>query len=240
MSTRKGFTLIELLVVIAIIGILASLLLPALGNARQKSYQASCVQNVKQWGLAFALYTDDYNGSLYYGPIGTGCNWTDTCSPLLKYIGGGNANQRMRSMRVDPARRRLGTTVISYSMPVATYNSGGSMKDAATSGSPYFINSTYYPSFKQLSKPGSFLVLMDSNAHTVRPNTNNRWTSIVTTVTSTDLDQIPAIQRHAAVINMMFGDFHVEGLDLTKIQAQETLANSGWSTPPGHPWQAMQ
>lgn len=66
--TRRAFTLIELLVVIAIMGVLVSLLLPALASAREQARKATCLSNLHQIGIAIHSYASDYGGKIPYGP----------------------------------------------------------------------------------------------------------------------------------------------------------------------------
>ena len=88
-ASSRGFTLIELLVVIAIISILAAILFPVFQNVRENARRTSCASNMKQLGLSFMQYAQDYDESLPMGVsagrdnLGFGDGWAGRIAPFV-------------------------------------------------------------------------------------------------------------------------------------------------------------
>ena len=103
-GAARAFTLIELLVVIAIIAILASMLLPALSQAKSKAQGIQCLSNLKQLQLGWLLYADDHEGNLVFNAL------NPTLSGWVKGILSFDANNPDNTNRLyltDPRHAKL-------------------------------------------------------------------------------------------------------------------------------------
>jgi prepilin-type N-terminal cleavage/methylation domain-containing protein len=230
----SGFTLIELLVVIAIIAILAAILFPVFARARENAKRSSCQSNLKQVGLGFAQYSQDYdekfpaaaeNGAVPSPQFTSDKNiWAEVIQPYIK------STQVFRcpssSFTTTPGRAGgppgwLGSgvnrTQMSYGAAIGYTGSPNSL--VATNAGPFcWVPSLCTRSLVEFTNPVETLLLGEfPNAENfagfymfLAPTEPNKWPSAI----------------HFDGTNILFADYHVKWMKPEKINGPGGAANT--------------
>ena len=212
-STRRtgGFTLIELLVVIAIIALLAAILFPVFGRAREQARKATCLNNLKQLGIGAAMYWQDYDERNFsYRAVAGGYLWNGAFEPYYK----------SKQIELCPNAPRytgagvtggFGTATTAWTgfMYTGSYAYNGFLyADGAAMGLP----AGCVDALADVKKPSQTVLLADSiwidswapNGDMSCPGTINLQTGVNTAMGRYCID------RHSGAINVLFADSHAK------------------------------
>ena len=234
----KGFTLIELLVVIAIIAILAAILFPVFARARENARRSSCQSNLKQIGLGFAQYTQDYD-ERYPTISESNSAGTDTISAwdyaLQPYLKSWQVFVCPSDSNVRTSQHSLLAGGPSGTAPGASDSRRSYAVAALGIGTGYGVNGA----LNAYTVSGLTLAQIESPAETFAafdfPNSNNVIASNFGAATKRPSNQLNSNSGkglHLEGFNYLYADGHVKFL-----RPESTVGTGGTlALPVGLPW----
>jgi prepilin-type N-terminal cleavage/methylation domain-containing protein/prepilin-type processing-associated H-X9-DG protein len=236
-KSRKGFTLIELLVVIAIIAILAAILFPVFGRARENARRTSCQNNLKQFGLAAMQYVQDHDG--FYPRVSF--ETTDPAPTGLPKIAG---NRWIWQEVLFPYYKSL--QVIYCPSNTTTKPTFGSNIDGSSSGN-YGMNYHIAPPSNpvvheaKFTRPASTYMMVDSGTYSIgtasvlnksgaayHPGAGRSSSTACNGYSGAQLKDCKE-GRHFEGVNMAFADGHVKWLKSEIPFQQASIAQGAWN-----------
>lgn len=221
-SSRKGFTLIELLVVIAIIAILAAILFPVFGRARETARRSSCQSNLKQIGLGITQYAQDYDETqVFDNSIGGGTGvWVTTLQPYIK-----SAQIFRCPSDTNTNIPAIGSGSSSYVINNMYSNMGGGNggPTSSTVGGIRAVRLSGIPSptttIQATDNKSNNESRMSTNSGCDAANTKFAWECTIPIGTNNGFDTMGHIgERHLETVNVLYCDGHVKAQKLDSIR----------------------
>jgi prepilin-type N-terminal cleavage/methylation domain-containing protein/prepilin-type processing-associated H-X9-DG protein len=218
---RRAFTLIEILVVIAIIAILAAILFPVFSRARENARRASCMSNLKQIGLAFIQYTQDYDQRYPLSSYPTeSVSWTVSAQPYMKSI------QLFRCP--SDAGSRWDT------LPLASPANGDNYYTTSYIINAWIAGESQYSNLAGINSPSVFIVLSEANTDVTQrdhfhpfcwgasPEDCSAGFAATTFDSAKNQTKELAVKRHLDTFNALYADGHVKSVRWSQVWWQDS------------------
>ncbi len=241
--SKKGFTLIELLVVIAIIAILAAILFPVFGRARENARRSACQSNLRQIGLGIQQYMQDYDENMLPAYLINGCgtnchlHWRTLVNPYVKSTQVfACPSNKLNEKVANDNQAQLGYPVFPASYVANTTQNGGLVGGTNLPGggrAPMYRAGVHVPiNIAEMLEPSrTFLITENTDDNSATPghaelNINNGAAACPPT---------GGCQRplfgHFSMPNFLFADGHVKAMRVTATATINPVVNM-WNVDP--------